>query len=76
MEVIELEVDADTAQRFRELGDGDRAWLGGQMAWLVNEPPDKGAAGERLRRTIDEVGASATVKGLTPEILDDLLRDD
>jgi hypothetical protein len=45
------------------------------MAWLVNEQPDKSVAGERLRQTMREVGDSATAKGLTPEILDNLLRD-
>jgi len=71
---ISLPVDPDTARMYNEASDEDRLrihvllrlYLGN---WLMRP-------GRSLNEIMDQIGAEAQARGLTPEILEDILRDE
>lgn len=71
---ISLPVDPDTARMYNEASDEDRLriqvllrlYLG---TWLTRP-------GRSLNEIMDQIGAEAQARGLTPEILEDILRDE
>lgn len=71
---ITLPVDATTAQRYAAASPGERqkmhVLLRLRLREYVDMPP------QSLQAVMDEIGANAHARGLTPEILEDLLRDD
>lgn len=71
---ISLEVDADTARAFAAVSDEDRRklqlLLRLRLRELTTRPP------RPLKEVMDEMGRQAEARGLTPEILESLLRDE
>jgi hypothetical protein len=71
---ISLEVDADTARAFAAASDEDRRKLQLLLSLRLREltvrPP------RPLKEVMDEIGRDAEARGLTPEILESLLRDE
>jgi hypothetical protein len=75
-ETIELEVDPETARRYREAGPEERARAESLLyAWLAR-PADRAAAGAALRAAMRKTSQEAKANGMTPEILEELLRED
>jgi len=74
VQTISINVDADAARSFHAAPPEDRRkvelLLSLRLRELVQRPP------RSLRGIMDEVGAEAAAKGLTPEILESLLRDE
>ncbi|HEY3413240.1 MAG TPA: hypothetical protein VGM51_09305 [Armatimonadota bacterium] len=75
MAVIELEVDDATARQIAAATVEERTAYGDMLADLLRERSDRDKAGQRLRQAMGELGSEAEAKGLTPEVLDDILRD-
>lgn len=75
MAVIELEVDDATAQRIEAASVEERTTYGDMLADLLCERLDRQKAGERLRQAMGELGCEAEASGLTPEVLEEILRD-
>jgi len=71
---ISLEVDADTARSFAAASAEERRklqlLLRLRLRELTARPP------RPLKEVMDEVGRYAEAQGLTPEILESLLRDE
>ncbi len=71
---ISIAVDAATAQTYSAMAESDQKkvqiLLNLRIQELVNEPKVS------LKDLMDEIGANAEARGLTPEILEQLLRDD
>lgn len=71
---ISLEVDADTARAFTEAASADRRklelLLRLRLRELTTHPP------RPLKEVMDEIGRQAEATGMTPEILESLLRDE
>ena len=71
---ISIEVDTDTAKAFSAASEDDRRklqlLLNLRLRELVNSPP------RPLRDIMDEIGAEAEARGLTPEILESILHGD
>lgn len=71
---ISIEVDADTARAFSTASEEDRRkmqlLLNLRLRELVNSPP------RPLKEIMDEIGAEAQARGLTPEILESILHGD
>ena len=74
MPVISIEVDADSARAFSEASVQERR----KLQLLLNLRLRELMAGPTrpLKEIMDEIGAEAEARGLTPEILDSLLRDE
>jgi hypothetical protein len=72
--IIPLEVDADTARAFSAAPEEERRklqlLLGLRLRELTSRPP------RPLKEVMDEIGRYAEAQGLTPEILESLLRDE
>jgi hypothetical protein len=75
MAVIELEVDDATSRRIEAASVEDRASYGGMLADLLREHSAHGKAGERLGHAMGELGREAQANGLTPEVLEEILRN-
>lgn len=75
MAVIELQVPADVAERYRELGPTERANEGVDFALWLEDRRKRRDAGVQLGRIMDEIARDAQKNGLTPEILEEILRD-
>ena len=71
---ISLEVDADTARAFRAASDEERRKLQLLLRLRLRELTDRPA--RPLQEVMDEIGRHAESRGLTPEILESLLRDE
>jgi hypothetical protein len=73
-ETIPLEVDADTARAFAAASAEDRRklqlLLRLRLRELTARPP------RPLKEIMDEIGRHAEAQGLTPELLESLLRDE
>jgi ferritin-like protein len=71
---ISIEVDSDAARAFAAASAEERRKLELLLALRLREltsgPP------RPLREIMDEIGANAESRGLTPEILDSLLHDE
>ena len=70
---INMTVDADTAEIFREAPAEDRSKLRALWSILVRE---YGASQAPLQRLMDEISAKAESRGLTPAKLDEILNAD
>ena len=71
---ISLEVDADTARAFSAASDEDRRKLQLLLRLRLRELTHRPA--RSLKEIMDEIGRHAEAHGLTPEILESLLRDE
>ena len=71
---IEIEVDEEAARAFSEATAERRRkleiLLGLRLRELISKPS------KSLKQIMDEIGAEAEARGLTPEILESLLRDE
>jgi hypothetical protein len=71
---ISLEVDADTARAFSAASAEERRklqlLLSLRLRELTTRPP------RSLKEIMDEIGRHAEAQGLTPELLESLLRDE
>jgi hypothetical protein len=73
-ETIALEVDPDTARAFSEASSEDRRKLQLLLRLRLRELTSRPA--RPLKDVMDEIGREAAARGLTPEILESLLRDE
>jgi hypothetical protein len=73
-ETIAFEVDADTARAFAAASAEDRRKLQLLLGLRLRELTTRPA--RPLKDIMDEIGRYAERRGLTPEILDSLLRDE
>ena len=71
---IPLEVDADTARAFSAASAEDRRKLQLLLGLRLRELTAGPA--RPLKDVMDEIGRHAAAQGLTPEILESLLRDE
>lgn len=71
---ISLEVDADTARAFAAASAEDRRKLQLLLGLRLRELTASPA--RPLKEVMDEIGRYAEAQGLTPEILETLLRDE
>lgn len=71
---IPLEIDADTAQAFSAASPEDQRKMQLLLRLRLRELTSRRA--RPLREIMDEIGRSAEARGLTPEILESLLRDE
>jgi hypothetical protein len=71
---ISLEVDADTAQAFSAASAEDRRKLQLLLRLRLRELTARPA--RPLKEVMDEIGRYAEARGLTPETLEALLRDE
>jgi hypothetical protein len=72
-EQITLQIDADAARIFKSASPNDREKLELLLGVLVKEYAG-GDAGS-LKSTMDEIAAKARERGLTPEILETVLKN-
>jgi hypothetical protein len=70
-------VDPATAKAYREASDDvkERARSAFERSLQEEQEAARKAAAEELIRYMDELGREAEARGLTPEILDDILHD-
>jgi len=71
---ISLEVDADTARAFSAASAEDRRKLQLLLSLRLRELTAHPV--RPLKDVMDDIGRHAEARGLTPEILESLLRDD
>jgi hypothetical protein len=71
---ISLEVDADSARAFVTASAEERQKLTLLLSLRLRELTAHPA--RPLKEVMDEIGRNAESRGLTPEILDSLLRDE
>lgn len=71
---ISIEVDSEAAQAYAAASETEKRKLQLLLSLRLRElmagPP------RPLKEIMDEIGAEAAARGLTPEILDSLLHDD
>lgn len=71
---ISITVDAEAARSFSEASPEERRKVELLLALRLRELTN--ARVRPLKEIMDEIGAEAEAKGLTPEILDSMLRDE
>ncbi len=71
MSTIVLEVEEDTARAFKSASEDEKRKYQILLALRLRELTSKSA--RSLQKTMDEIGAMAEARGLTPEVLDQLL---
>lgn len=71
---ISLEVDAETARAFATASAEERRKLQLLLSLRLRELTTRPA--RPLKEVMDEIGRYAETQGLTPEILESLLRDE
>ncbi len=71
---ISLEVDADTARAFSAASPEERRKLELLLSLRLRELTVRPA--RSLREIMDEIGQEAESRGMTPEVLEKLLRDE
>jgi hypothetical protein len=71
---IALEVDADTARAFAAASAEDQRKLQLLLSLRLRELTTRPA--RPFKEVMDEIGRNAEARGLTPEILESLLRDE
>lgn len=69
MRKIQLEVKEDTAQKIEQLSPAERESLSRMIDFWVQDR-------RTLREVMDDMSAYAKQQGLTPEILENLLKDE
>ena len=76
-EKVVLRVDPATARAYREASEEEkkRARSAFESALAERREEARQTAAEELIRYMDELGREAEARGLTPEILDDILHD-
>lgn len=75
-DVIEVEVDEESARKWREASLEERSRYEAVIREALAADRRRREAGVRLGLVMDETSRSAQARGLTPEILDQLLADD
>ena len=73
-ESISIPVDSDAARSFFEAPPEDRRKMEILLALRLRELTSKNA--RSLKEIMDEIGTQAEAKGLTPEMLESMLRDE
>jgi len=73
--MTELEVDEEAARRFQSVPPEDRATYGVLLSSLIKRPLEQREAALLLGDVMDEISRNAEARGLTPEVLEDILRD-
>ena len=71
---ITIEVDESAARAFAEASPSERRKLQLLLSLRLQELTDP--SGKTLQSVMDEVSKKAEARGLTPEILETLLRDE
>jgi hypothetical protein len=71
---ISIEVDSDAARAFAQASVEERRKLELLLALRLRELTTGPV--RPLRQIMDEIGANAAARGMTPEILDSLLKDE
>lgn len=71
-EPITLEIEVDAARAFRSASADEQEKLQTLMSVLLREYAKTDATS--LKTTMDEIGKRAQEKGLTPELLDSILK--
>lgn len=71
---IALEVDADTARAFSQASVEEKQKIQLLLALRLRELLARPA--RPLKEVMNEIGAKAQARGLTPEILESILRDE
>jgi hypothetical protein len=71
---ISIEVDAETARAFSRVTDEERRKL--QLLLSLRLRELTAAPARPLKEVMDEIGAEAEARGLTPETLESLLNDE
>jgi hypothetical protein len=71
---ISIEVAADAARAFREASAEDQRKLQLLLSLRLRELTSRPA--RPLKEIMDDIGAEAEARGLTPEILEKLLHDE
>ena len=71
---ITIEVDEVAAKAFAEASPGEQQML--QMLLSLRLQELTATEGKSLQTVMDEIGSAAEARGLTPEILETLLRDE
>jgi len=72
-ESISISVDADAARSFCEASPEERRKMELLLGLRLRELTSKDA--RPLKEIMDEIGAQAEAKGLTPEMLESMLRE-
>jgi hypothetical protein len=73
-ETITFEIDSDTARAFESVSEEQRAKLQILLGiWLQEFSRSESSL---LQQTMDEISRNAKGRGLTPEILESILRQD
>jgi hypothetical protein len=73
-DTITLEVDSDTARAFSEASSEERRKLQLLLRLRLRELTSRPT--RPLKDVMDDIGREAAARGLTPEILESLLRDE
>ena len=73
-ETITLEIDSEAARLFKSASAEEREKLGLLLGVWLKEYARSDAP--TLRETMDELGRKARERGLTPEVLDSILREE
>jgi hypothetical protein len=71
-EPITLQIEVDAARAFRSASADEQEKLQTLMGVLLKQYAKTDATS--LKRTMDEIGERAREKGLTPELLDSILK--
>ena len=70
---ITISVEPDVARAYREASDDDRRKLDVLLSLRLR---DALGSGSSLQDLMQQIGRNARARGLTPEILESILRDD
>ena len=73
-ENISISVDADAARSFSRASPEERRKMEILLGLRLRELTSKDA--RSLKEIMDEIGAQAEAKGLTPEMVESMLRDE
>ncbi|MBD2483395.1 hypothetical protein [Planktothrix sp. FACHB-1365] len=77
LEEITIKVPVDIAERYRQANEQEKKQIETRIAFLLkSQTLSRKVAINKLRQTMSEIGKKAVAKGLTPEILEDILKDD
>ena len=71
---ISIEVDDETARAYAEASEEQQRKL--QLLLKLRLKEIVNAPQKSLEQVMDEIGAAAQARGLTPEILESILRDE
>ncbi len=77
LEEITIKVPVDIAERYRQANEQEKKQMETRIAFLLkSQTLSRKVAINKLRQTMSEISQKAVAKGLTPEILEDILKDD